>query len=33
MCKKLKKKHKLTRDVDFNIVWSKLTANTKCNYF
>jgi len=25
--------HKLTHDLDFNTVWSKLTAKTKLNHF
>jgi len=28
-----KKKQKLTRGVDFNTVWSKLTVRTKLNHF
>jgi len=31
--KKTKKKHKLTRGVDFNIVWSKLTVRIKLSHF
>ena len=30
---KIKKNQKLTRDVEFNTVWWKLTAMTKLNYF
>jgi len=31
--KKIQKNQKLTRDVDFNTVWSKLTMMTKLNHF
>jgi len=31
--KKLKKNQKLTRYVDFNTVWSKLTVMTKLSHF
>jgi len=31
--KKIQKNQKLTRGVDFNTVWSKLTVRTKLNYF
>jgi len=30
---KIKKKQKLTFGIDFNTVWSKLTATTKLNHF
>jgi len=31
--KKIQKNNKLTRDVDFNTVWSKLTVMTKLSHF
>jgi len=31
--KKIQKNQKLTRDIDFNTVWSKLTVRTKLSHF
>jgi len=31
--KKIQKNHKLTRGIDFNTVWSKLTVRTKLSHF